>query len=151
MEKSFIFDKIKYSTKSIFYQSLIWLITINNINLITFGGCLCGNYKFVKCINDSKNIELLCRITNKYDIIPRFANLSFYHTNNHIKITDNYYYFVKNNLRDRIFSNTIFGGFSVKNHSLFEYINNLNKIKNKYSKEYGSNTIKQNQICAINK
>lgn len=94
--------------------------TDNFINVLSFASPRLGNKKFKYIFEKQPNL-LHYRFTNKNDIVPNLPIINYHHTGIHININ-------KNKLKlGKI--NTILNSFSIKDHDIYDYYENLKKSK----------------------
>ena len=87
--------------------------TTKNIKIITFGGPKIGNYEWKLTFESKKNL-LLYRVINCDDIVTTIPNINYYHVGIPIYIS-----------KENILLNNEYNYYSVSDHSIINYYNNL--------------------------
>ena len=90
------------------------------ITVITFASPRVGDKKFRELFENQSNLKHY-RFTNKNDIVPNLPIINYHHTGIHININNNKFKLGK--------KNTVLNSFSIKDHDINDYYENLKKGK----------------------
>ena len=94
--------------------------TDNFITVVTFASPRVGDNKFKELFENQSNLRHF-RFTNKNDIVPNFPIINYHHTGIHININNKKFKIGK--------KNTILNSFSIKDHDINDYYENLKRGK----------------------
>lgn len=94
--------------------------TNNFITVISFASPRVGDKKFKELFENQTNLRHY-RFTNKHDVVPNIPIINYHHTGIHINIKNNKFKIGK--------KNTVLNSFSIKDHDINDYYENLKKSK----------------------